>query len=113
VAAGAAIGAGARWGIDELVSSDWAMLAIVNCVGAAVLATVVARPRSDAVLWSVSVGLCGGLTTMSSLALAVAERFDAGEAGEAVWFAASLAALGLAAYVAATWASGRVRAQRS
>ncbi len=76
---GAMAGAGARWGVVELVGDGdwpWGLLA-ANTVGSAVLGWLLAGDwRGDVsrlLRPAVGIGFCGSLTTMSGVAVALAE----------------------------------------
>ncbi len=90
---GAAVGASVvRWALALAVPAEWALLA-VNCVGCALVGWSSGRARSCSRRlgpWF-NVGLCGSLTSMSALALLVAEALRAGAVGAAVgWLAANV-----------------------
>lgn len=91
------------WGHDPS-AWPWATL-VVNVAGALVLGVVVAllRTRPTASLYwrpLLGTGLCGGLTTFSTLQLELVRMFDADALGLAVAYLASSLALGLLAVVA-------------
>lgn len=80
IAIGAAAGAGIRWSLTRALGPDGedVALLVVNLTGAALLGLLAgARPgavsaRTEALLGA---GLCGALTTWSSLALRTAGRY--------------------------------------
>ncbi|MEZ5239597.1 MAG: CrcB family protein [Microthrixaceae bacterium] len=110
VALGAVLGASLRWVVTGLLGdagTDVGLL-LVNLTGTTLLAVVTAlRPgvvsaRTTALL---SAGLCGALTTWSSLALRTATRIDAGAWAPALgWLAANLVAGVAVASGVRTWA---------
>ncbi|MCP5025060.1 MAG: CrcB family protein [Actinomycetia bacterium] len=87
VAAGAAAGAVARWGICGILDSATAALVVVNLAGTALLALIVGRSArrttgsagSVRLLDFAATGFCGALTTFSTLAVDLAERLGDGE----------------------------------
>lgn len=105
---GAMAGAGARWGVVELLGDgDWPWgLLVVNTVGSAVLGWLLAGDwRADVsrlLRPAIGIGFCGSLTTMSGVAVAVAElgRDDRWGLG-AGYLVASLAAAAVAVVVGA------------
>ena len=77
IAVGGAIGAIARWGVDEIVGTigstpspaswPWATL-IVNIVGCALIGLAARLLRRDSIAWDFAVtGVLGGFTTFSAL----------------------------------------------
>lgn len=91
------------WGHDATVW-PWATF-VVNVVGALLLGIVVAllRTRPTASLYwrpLLATGLCGGLTTFSTLQLELVRMFDADAVGLAAAYLAASLALGLLAVVA-------------
>lgn len=101
VALGGVAGAGVRWFVGEhaaIGDFPWHTL-LVNVVGCALLALILARPRPTHVHRLLAVGFCGGLTTMSTFALDVVELTDSGRVGQAVAYLAASLLLGLGAFV--------------
>jgi len=83
VAVGGAAGAGLRWLVTDLVGHNaypWATL-VVNIVGAFILGLLI-RPstteRQETAKLGLGVGFCGGLTTFSSFAVALAQQLRDG-----------------------------------
>ena len=93
-------GAGARWGVATQIGADWALL-IVNVAGCAIIGWATARHRrsqlprlgpaaaarvsrggSDRSPW-LTAGFCGALTSMSALALQLAQHLTDGRAAAA------------------------------
>ena len=111
VAAGAAAGAVARWGTFAVLDSATTALVIVNLVGTVLLAVIVTRalgaagsehePRSVRWLDFAATGFCGALTTFSSFAVDLAQRFDDGRFTSAVVLLIGLLVVGTAVFVAA------------
>jgi CrcB protein len=91
VAAGAAIGAGARWAVGEVLATDgfpWATL-LVNLVGAAAIGFAAVRLVRGTVAWSfVVTGLLGGLTTASAFGVDTRGLLDDGRVLSAVTYVA-------------------------
>jgi len=77
VATGVVGGVAVRWSIGELLTTV-AALVLVNFLGCAILAAIVDQTESASTRRLVGIGFCGGLTTMSGAAVAVAQRFDTG-----------------------------------
>jgi CrcB protein len=110
IALGGLAGATTRWAIVEAAPDGempWAVLA-VNLAGSlllgAVIAAWVARPTGEGphLKLAVSTGFCGALTTISTLAVDLADRIRADEWGTAlIWGVGSLAAGVAAAIVGA------------
>lgn len=82
VGVGAVAGAACRWLTGEVLPATLALL-LVNALGCVVIGWVAARKPDAASRLVVATGFCGGLTTLSSAAVAVASRFDQGRAGSA------------------------------
>ena len=82
VGAGAVAGAGCRWLAGEVLAANGALV-LVNALGCVVIGWVAARKPQAATRLVVATGFCGGLTTLSSAAVAVAGRFDQGRAASA------------------------------
>ena len=100
VAAGAAIGASARWGVGEAMSADgfpWATL-IVNVLGCALIGWCAMRLRRGTVAWCfVVTGCLGGFTTASAFALDTRHLLDQGRTTVAVLYVVVSVVGGLAA----------------
>ena len=102
VFAGGALGTAARAGVAELLPHaagtaglPWATLA-VNVAGALLLGLVAARaPARGAFLGT---GLCGGLTTFSTLQVELFGLLEHGRVATALLYAAISLAAGLAAF---------------
>ena len=105
VAAGAAVGALARWQVAEWFGTEpghlpWETL-LVNLVGCLVIGIAAARiePASDR--WFAGVtGVLGGFTTFSAFANETRSLFDADRAGTAVLYVGATLLGGLAAVAA-------------
>jgi CrcB protein len=118
VFAGGVVGGLARVGLDQALASGgpgwpWATFA-VNVAGAAVLGWVSTRllerlPLSAYRRPLLGTGLCGALTTFSTLQLEVLTMFDAGRDGLALGYVAGSLAAGYAAVHLASAASRRTR----
>jgi CrcB protein len=108
---GGAIGALARYGLAEALPHDrgtwpWATFA-VNVAGALALGYLTTRlqerlPPSAYRRPLLGTGLCGALTTFSTMQVELLQMLDAGEAGLAASYAAASLAAGLLAIAAAT-----------
>lgn len=89
----AAIGASVvRWTLPLAVPEEWALL-FVNCVGCALVGWSIGRARRRDRQFGTwfNVGLCGSLTSMSALALLVAEALRVGAITAAAgWLAANI-----------------------
>ena len=102
VAAGAAVGALARWQIAELLDTEpgqlpWETL-IVNLVGCALIGVAAARLRPGSASWLLAVtGLLGGFTTFSAFANETRSLLDAGRTEIAFGYVGVTLAGGLAA----------------
>ncbi|MEM8706203.1 MAG: CrcB family protein [Actinomycetota bacterium] len=101
VLAGGAAGAVARWAIGEVGWSDVTTLLVVNTVGSFVLGMVIAHwtDRDHPARLALGIGVCGGLTTFSGLAVDLATRLDGGAWGEAAAMTGGSLALGLLAFL--------------
>jgi fluoride exporter len=118
VFAGGVVGGLARVGLDQILASGgpgwpWATFA-VNVAGAAVLGWVSTRllerlPLSAYRRPLLGTGLCGALTTFSTLQLEVLTMLDAGRDGLAAGYVAASLAAGYAAVHLASAASRRTR----
>jgi fluoride exporter len=119
--AGGVIGALARVGLSEALphgagSWPWATF-IVNLVGAALLGWFVTRlgerlPPSTYRRPFLATGICGGLTTFSTLQLELFRMLEGGHAGLALAYAAATIAGGFACVHLATVATRRARILR-
>ncbi|MGE4428299.1 MAG: CrcB family protein [Solirubrobacteraceae bacterium] len=108
-AAGGAIGSMVRALVAEALDTDpgswpWETL-VVNVTGALLLGAVVtvlagADRRSITGRMLLGTGLCGGLTTFSTLQLEVLEMLDADALGRAAGYVAASVAVGLVAALA-------------
>ena len=100
VAAGGAVGAGARWGVLAVVDSSgfpWPTLT-TNLVGCALLGVFLGRRSRPSILLFLGAGLCGGLTTFSTFAVEVADLLRQGSGGLAVAYLVASVAGGLTAF---------------
>ena len=105
-------GAGARWGVGEVLSSPAAALLAVNTIGSLILGVVTvlgreqredssgARPLSHVspIRLGLTVGFCGGLTTFSELAVDLVSRWREGAVGAPALAVASVG-IGLTAVI--------------
>ena len=108
---GGAIGALARYGLAETLPHDpgtwpWATFA-VNVAGALALGYLTTRlqerlPPSAYRRPLLGTGLCGALTTFSTMQVELLQMLDAGEAGLAASYVAASLAAGLLAIAATT-----------
>jgi CrcB protein len=108
---GGAIGALARYGLAQALPHDrgtwpWATFA-VNVAGALALGYLTTRlqerlPPSAYRRPLLGTGLCGALTTFSTMQVELLQMLDAGEAGLAASYAAASLAAGLLAIAATT-----------
>ncbi len=110
IALGGAVGSLVRWAVVGIIddpSWPWPVL-VVNVVGGALLGWMVGRGGlgSAPLTAAVGVGFCGGLTTMSALAVEVARLGRDGEMVTATGYLAATLVVGLAA-AAAGLALGR------
>jgi CrcB protein len=102
VGVGAAVGAGARWSIAEVIDTrpgalPWATL-LVNVVGCLAIGVAARRLRPATDAWFLAVtGALGGFTTWSTLANEVRGLADDGHALLAVAYLAVTVAAGLVA----------------
>ena len=118
IAVGGAAGALVRWWVlrtwPAASGFDWAVLGC-NVVGSALLGAALAQEWRHPAwrrFWhaGVAVGFCGGLTTMSTVALEVAELGRAGAGGTALAYTVASVATCLVAVVAGAAAAGARRA---
>jgi CrcB protein len=117
--AGGALGTLARTALGALAPDaagawPWATLA-VNVAGAFALGYFATRLQERLPLSSyrrplLGTGLCGGLTTFSTLQVQLLQLFDAGRYGAAVGYAAATLAAGYAGVMLATAVVRRTRA---
>lgn len=110
------VGALVRFGTVEgttgLFGTDpdriWVGLLVVNVVGSAIVGVVVGGTGrwslSDSAAAAITVGFCGGLTTLSTLSVEVARTMRAGGVTEA----AGWVTVNVAACVVAVWWGNRV-----
>jgi CrcB protein len=108
---GGAIGALARYGLAEALRHDagtwpWATFA-VNVAGALALGYLTTRlqerlPPSAYRRPLLGTGLCGALTTFSTMQVELLQMLDAGEAGLAASYTAASLAAGMLAIAATT-----------
>jgi fluoride exporter len=109
--AGGFLGAAARAEVGELLAHDpgawpWATL-LVNVAGAFLLGYLVTRLQERLPLSAyrrpfAGTGICGGLTTFSTMQVEVLQMLDAGRVGVAVAYAAISIAAGFAGVAVAT-----------
>ena len=118
IGAGGALGTYGRVGVDQLVGPPgggwpWATFA-VNVAGCLLLGYLIARllerlPPSTYRRPLLGSGLCGALTTFSTLQMELLDMLRADRYGLAVGYAAASMAAGLAAFLLATSAVRRAR----
>ena len=126
VAAAGIVGAGIRWGVATQVNENWALF-IVNVIGCGVVGWATARHEGIRLHrharygpspaggreagpspW-LTAGFCGALTSMSALALQLAQHLDDGRIGTAgAWLGLTIAActaafVGCRVVVVARW----------
>ncbi len=108
VAIGGAAGAGTRWLVGDLAGFQtypWATLT-VNIVGAFILGLMVHPARTERrelIRVGVGVGFCGGLTTFSSFALALAQQLGDGRVGTAGSYLVTSLLVGVVAVIAGAY----------
>ncbi|MCP3938004.1 MAG: CrcB family protein [Actinomycetia bacterium] len=98
VVLGAIVGAGLRWFVASIMASLGALVA-VNAVGCVVIGVVAARRPTPRVSMFVATGFCGGLTTLSSVVLEIAESLADAELGRAVYVGAAVLSTSALGYV--------------
>lgn len=118
---GGAVGTLARAGLEALAAPDpgrwpWPTF-IVNIVGAFLLGYFVTRllerlPTSSYRRPLLGTGLCGGLTTFSTMQVETIKMLEHGHYGLAVGYAVASVAAGLLAVYVATALTRRVRVRR-
>ena len=117
IAAGGAIGSVGRWGLAELVPHRPDQFAVstfvVNVAGCAILGYVTTRLQEQLPVSAyrrplLGTGLCGGLTTFSTMQLELLKMVQAGEIGMALGYAAALVVAGFAAVHTTTFAVRRL-----
>ena len=102
VAAGGAFGAGARWGVSEVVGTTtggfpWATFT-VNVVGCLLIGAATRRLVRGSDLWlGLVVGVLGGFTTFSAFAVETRGLVDAGRGGIALMYVGASLVVGLVA----------------
>ena len=98
---GGAAGAVGRWAIGEIGWSASTSLLIVNTLGCLVLGVVAAAwpEREHPARLALGVGVCGGLTTFSGLAVELAEQLDRGDVLAAIALSSASVVLGLTAFL--------------
>jgi len=116
--AGGVLGALARAGLDEAAATDaghwpWATFA-VNIIGAALLGYFVTRLQERLPLSAyrrpfLGTGICGALTTFSTMQVELLEMLDAGSYGLAALYAGGSIAAGFAAVFVASGVTRRTR----
>ncbi len=121
IAAGGALGTLARFGLAEALPSSgadwrWATL-IANVVGAAALGVILVRMPSPASGPSrlrafLATGVCGGLTTFSTMQRELLEMIDGGHAALALSYAAVSVVAGLLAVLITVRLSARREGER-
>lgn len=106
VGLGGVLGAVVRWLIAEswsLTTFPWPTL-FANVVGCGLLGLISARDRGVRAQSFLATGLCGGLTTFSTLSLEVVQFVESGDFGTAVTYLVASVVPGLAAYVGLKYA---------
>lgn len=111
VAVGGSIGAAARWGLRELLDSDfgsfpWATL-VANGLGAVAIALVAGWLVRGSAIWLIAVsGAIGGFTTFSAFAVEVERLVEAERSGLALAYLLATMAIGFAAQLLARRRAG-------
>ena len=121
IAAGGALGTLARFGLSEALPSSgadwrWATL-IANVAGAAALGVILVRMPNPASGPSrlrafLATGVCGGLTTFSTMQRELLEMIDGGHGALALSYAAVSVVAGLLAVLIAVRLSARSEGER-
>ena len=101
VLGGGVVGATVRWAISETGWSTSTSLLVVNTLGCLLLGGVFAvwADREHPLRLALAVGLCGGLTTFSGLAVELAGRLDGGDVIGAIGLTAASLVFGVIAFV--------------
>ena len=102
VGVGGAIGASVRWGISSFQGSGSTLpigTLVANVFGAALLGWLVARGVRGKPRALLATGFCGGLTTMSTFSLEVAELLRDDLADRAALYLVLSLVLGVAGYL--------------
>lgn len=99
VGAGAIGGASLRWAVDSTVGGLLALVA-VNTAGSVAIGLVAQRRPAEGWRLALATGFCGGLTTLSSVALYVAVRIEDGRGAQGLGAAALVIVCASAAFVA-------------
>ncbi|MFC7136336.1 fluoride efflux transporter FluC [Halobaculum litoreum] len=89
VAAGGAVGALARYGVESAVEGDGSFprgTLTVNVLGSFLLGVLVFHPVGGDVLLLAGTGACGAFTTFSSFSVATVRLWDRGERTRAAAF---------------------------
>ena len=109
ILAGGVVGSVLRWAIGEIDWSASTTLLVVNTLGCAVLGGVTATwpERTHSKRLAFGVGLCGGLTTFSGLAVRLADQLDRSAPADALWLLTSSLGLGALAFVGVRMAVAR------
>ncbi len=116
IVAGGALGTLARFGVAEALpasSAGWSWATLTaNVVGAAALGVIVVRLPSPACAPSrlrafLATGVCGGLTTFSTMQRELLAMIDAGHGALALSYAAASVVAGLLAVLVAVRLSAR------
>ena len=103
VGVGGSVGALVRWAIGEAWTSTafpWPTL-LVNVLGSGLLALVTSAGFSNNARRLLAAGVCGGLTTFSTLSVDVVRLLDDDRSATAAVYVVASVVLGLGAFVAA------------
>lgn len=100
VAAGGVVGSGVRWVLVETLGTHgsfpwWTLL--VNVLGCFALGLLLGTDEDTRL--ALGVGVCGGLTTFSTLSVEIASLLDRGSVGTAASYLAASLAAGVVAVV--------------